>query len=45
MEMCEGFSVYASFTIIHGNNIGNLSKLPPKTSLLNKSLTVVGKED
>ena len=45
MNMCEGFSAYASFTIIYGNDIGNLSKLPPKTSLLNKSFTVVGKED
>ena len=38
MNMCEGFSAYANFTIIYENDIGNLSKLPPKTSLLNKSL-------
>ena len=44
LNICKGFSVNASFTIIYGNDIGNLSKLPPKTSLLNKSLTVVGKE-
>ena len=44
LNICEGFSVYASFTMICGNDIGNLSKLPLKTRLLDKCLTVVAWE-